>query len=1179
MKRLKLSLFFLLAMLISSSSVLADELNVGSGSISIDGNNRNYTQGSLQNVLPDEIVVTGTNTSAGETVLTINGGTSETPLVVTLKDLKVLTNVSHCNGIRIVSGSYVILNVIGNCSVTGGRDAAGLYVMENSSMILRGDENSHITCKGGLEGDGTASGGGPGIGGDIDYGYGNITIESGNVEAIGVKGGAGIGSGWSSAVREYIYGKITISGGNVKATGSTGSLGNSVTDGIGAINTTPVKVVISGGNIDATVKEDSKITDGNGSKYEKRQYNGLTPNSVVRVMYLNAYRDITVDGNGVLSTIVSDAITEDELFDGKKLVQICVNGTEGGTVTAGGVFDPNVDVNLTATAADGFKISSWSDDENCTDANRTIKADDHKKITVNFASLNKLSVTFKANGNGKISLDGGETWVTQFTGDYDYLDEVTVIARANDVFTSLSRWNSDWGNKDLERTFTIRSAGDNTAYFSSLVGFTVLDEQDKTCYMSSFNCMELRKLVLPSKCLINDVEYTVTQIGSGSQKSDEMIFMEPYGVSITLPTTINKVSTYAFERFNGKLIFTGQTAPELLGGQSLSTMVYVPTGTYTAYTEKGFTNVIEMPEELDVANGEISIDGTNKKYTQNNIEKQFTSRLLICGSITESSNAITISGGTQDSPVEIVLRDLNIEDAKNAILIKEGAHVKLTIEGVNTVRSGKDAAGIKVEQYSTLEINAENTEQKLYSYGGSPYDGNGGGAGIGANPGCGYGNITINNGTIYAEGCKGGAGIGSGWEWSTENRTQGVITINGGNVTAVGSEGIGGFSCREGIGSVNVTSNVKITGGTLNASVKEGTTITNSNDASITVRVIDGLTPGHQYWAKQYGSDNSVFNTVGEDGKAYLYAPEEYTNDQILSGKKIICVYCNSNEFGQVSGGGIYNVNDKVILSATGNNGYVVKNWSDNEKITSAKRTITVTEDAIYTANFEDISYRFPSIVAVANNGSISHYATFSNTYSDVKLLAEEGKELKVYNATVSNGQLILEERPDNMVAKGEGVLVYTNGETVTEEMLQGDDELIPVAYSKNNLVASGAETSTVEADEGYKLFRLTFDNVSERAGLGFYLSIYQGADNGKKLEINPNKAYLLISESSLVSNVSLRGFAIDDNETTAIYELPNDKVTNVQVGKSYNLNGQRVGNATNGLIVRDGKKIIVNNQ
>lgn len=54
---------------------------------------------------------------------------------------------------------------------------------------------------------------------------------------------------------------------------------------------------------------------------------------------------------------------------------------------------------------------------------------------------------------------------------------------------------------------------------------------------------------------------------------------------------------------------------------------------------------------------------------------------------------------------------------------------------------------------------------------------------------------------------------------------------------------------------------------------------------------------------------------------------------------------------------------------------------------------------------------------------------------------------------------------------------------------------------------------------------------------------------------------------------------AIDDNETTAIYELPNAKVTNVQVGKSYNLNGQRVGNATNGLIVRDGKKIIVNNQ
>ena len=219
------------------------------------------------------------------------------------------------------------------------------------------------------------------------------------------------------------------------------------------------------------------------------------------------------------------------------------------------------------------------------------------------------------------------------------------------------------------------------------------------------------------------------------------------------------------------------------------------------------------------------------------------------------------------------------------------------------------------------------------------------------------------------------------------------------------------------------------------------------------------------------------------------------------------------------------------------------------------------------------------TLTAVANQGATTYYATFSDMFSDVELIPETGCTLKVYNATVTNGQLQLEPRNDNKVAKGEGVLVCSTSSTININVITGESALEKATYSNNNLVAAGAETSTVEADEGYKLFRLTFDNVSQKTGLGFYLSIYQGSDNGKKLEINPNKAYLLVSVSSLVSNVSLRGFAIDDNETTAIYELPNAKVTNVQVGKSYNLNGQRVGNATNGLIVRDGKKIIVNNQ
>ena len=106
--------------------------------------------------------------------------------------------------------------------------------------------------------------------------------------------------------------------------------------------------------------------------------------------------------------------------------------------------------------------------------------------------------------------------------------------------------------------------------------------------------------------------------------------------------------------------------------------------------------------------------------------------------------------------------------------------------------------------------------------------------------------------------------------------------------------------------------------------------------------------------------------------------------------------------------------------------------------------------------------------------------------FSDVELIPETGCTLKVYNATVTNGQLQLEPRNDNKVAKGEGVLVCSTSSTININVITGESALEKATYSNNNLVAGGAETSTVEADEGYKLFRLTFDNVSQKTGLGF---------------------------------------------------------------------------------------------
>lgn len=61
---------------------------------------------------------------------------------------------------------------------------------------------------------------------------------------------------------------------------------------------------------------------------------------------------------------------------------------------------------------------------------------------------------------------------------------------------------------------------------------------------------------------------------------------------------------------------------------------------------------------------------------------------------------------------------------------------------------------------------------------------------------------------------------------------------------------------------------------------------------------------------------------------------------------------------GTVSGAGLYDNGDSATLTATANNGYAFIDWQDGN--TDNPRTITVSQDATYTANFGPV-YGFTS--------------------------------------------------------------------------------------------------------------------------------------------------------------------------------------------------------------------------
>ena len=223
-------------------------------------------------------------------------------------------------------------------------------------------------------------------------------------------------------------------------------------------------------------------------------------------------------------------------------------------------------------------------------------------------------------------------------------------------------------------------------------------------------------------------------------------------------------------------------------------------------------------------------------------------------------------------------------------------------------------------------------------------------------------------------------------------------------------------------------------------------------------------------------------------------------------------------------------------------------------------------------------------------NGNDTYWATFSNLNSDATLLVPSPRNLTVYNATVSNGKMTLKMRTDSQVAKEEGVLLKTDGEYVNAKA-NATDGLKAVDYTDNNLVETPATEETINAETGYKLYRLTYNNSTDKTGLGFYLGLVKHADgtvisdDGSQLKATPGKAYLKVSTGAATNTATTalaRSFVFPgDDETTGIGEIVIEGDAGISGsanadGRIYNLQGQQVTAPVKGLYIKNNKKVII---
>ena len=189
------------------------------------------------------------------------------------------------------------------------------------------------------------------------------------------------------------------------------------------------------------------------------------------------------------------------------------------------------------------------------------------------------------------------------------------------------------------------------------------------------------------------------------------------------------------------------------------------------------------------------------------------------------------------------------------------------------------------------------------------------------------------------------------------------------------------------------------------------------------------------------------------------------------------------------------------------------------------------------------------SLTLAAKSDEGSYYATFSSAS------ACEFADADVFTVNVEGGKIVLTEVANKRVPANTGVLLKSAQNIVKATRLESAP-----AIEGTNLLKPASEQMT----EGFKFYKLAYDNYTEKTGLGFYW----GAAEGGAFTVKPGLAYLAVPQAQAAN---VKGFSFDGTQTGI-----NGVEATAAKGAIYNLNGQRVEKAQRGIYIQNGKKFIV---